>query len=84
MNNYSFLSNSHPAYIESMYQQYLQSPELVDIGWRHFFAGFEYSDQVNGASTVSNVGGVLDLKEFNVLSIINGYREKNYLKILNF
>ena len=79
MNNYSFLSNSHPAYIESMYQQYLQSPELVDIGWRHFFAGFEYSDQVNGASTVSNVGGVLDLKEFNVLSIINGYRERGHL-----
>jgi len=80
MSNYSFLSNAHPSYIENMYQQYIQNPDSVDVGWRQFFAGFDYAEQSNNnlpvATTIIDIAGS---KEFNVLSLIQGYRERGHL-----
>ena len=42
MKDYSFITNAHPSYIDSMYEQYLKNPESVEESWAFFFRGFEY------------------------------------------
>jgi len=83
MSDFSFISNAHPQYIESIYEQYQQDPEAVDQSWRNFFRGFEYA-QSNGngngqvkASTAPSSQSFL--KEFGVQSIIHGYRNRGHL-----
>ncbi|MGK0288709.1 MAG: 2-oxoglutarate dehydrogenase E1 component [bacterium] len=44
MSDYSYLSNADPIVIESMYQQFLTDPDSVDVSWRYFFQGFEFSN----------------------------------------
>lgn len=36
MSKFSYVFNAHPAYIESIYKQYLQDPASVEEGWRVF------------------------------------------------
>ncbi|MGB0881285.1 MAG: 2-oxoglutarate dehydrogenase E1 subunit family protein, partial [Polaribacter sp.] len=39
MKNFSYLSNSHPEYIENLYETYRSNPESVDTEYRKFFDG---------------------------------------------
>ncbi|MBP7821595.1 MAG: 2-oxoglutarate dehydrogenase E1 component, partial [Saprospiraceae bacterium] len=77
--DFSFISNSHPAYIESLYRQYQNDPSSVDDSWRQFFKGFEFASE-QGAS-YGEQGASLDniVKEFSVLSLIHGYRQRGHL-----
>ncbi len=43
MDQFSYIANGDVAAIESLYQQYLQNPESVDVSWQNFFKGFEFS-----------------------------------------
>ena len=43
MKNFSYLSNSHPEYIENLYKSYLENPASVDIEYRKFFDGFDFA-----------------------------------------
>ena len=43
MSDFSFISNAHPAFIDSMYEQYHQDPEMVEASWRLFFKGFDFA-----------------------------------------
>ena len=92
MSDFSYVFNAHPSYIESLYKQYQENPESVEDGWRTFFAGFEFSEQdnANGASN-SATNGIQNgkiapttgtnnhKKEFGVMSIIHGYRNRGHL-----
>ncbi len=51
MEDFSYITNSHPAYIESIYNDYLKNPETVDPELKKFFEGFDY------AFTKSNANG---------------------------
>ena len=42
-NNYSYIFNAHPSYIEEMYKKYQDTPETIEDGWRAFFEGFEFN-----------------------------------------
>ncbi|WP_425420617.1 2-oxoglutarate dehydrogenase E1 component [Phaeodactylibacter xiamenensis] len=81
MNDFSFIANAHPSYIDSMYQQYLQDPNQVEETWRAFFRGFDYAGtatngHAEGATAASSEA--LD-KEFKVLALIKAFRNRGHL-----
>jgi len=43
MEDFSYITNSHPAYIESVYNDYLINPNTVDPELKKFFEGFDFA-----------------------------------------
>ncbi|MEO6905208.1 MAG: hypothetical protein ABI148_02520, partial [Ginsengibacter sp.] len=43
MKDFSYITNSHPAYIENLYTDYKKNPESVDVDLRKFFEGFDFA-----------------------------------------
>jgi 2-oxoglutarate dehydrogenase E1 component len=43
MEDFSYITNSHPAYIESVYNDYLVNPTTVDPELKKFFEGFDFA-----------------------------------------
>ncbi len=77
MSDFSHVFNAHPSYIESMYHQYTANAESIDQEWRLFFEGFDFA---NDLSVPKNSTTGADLtKEFGVLSIIHGFRQRGHL-----
>ncbi|MCB0300494.1 MAG: 2-oxoglutarate dehydrogenase E1 component, partial [Calditrichaeota bacterium] len=79
MEKWSYLSNAHPEYIESLFRSYKDNPENVDAGWRKFFEGFELAQAWNGNGQVIAESDVERRKEVNVLNLINAYRTRGHL-----
>lgn len=83
MKDFSHVFNAHPQYIDTLYQAYQEDPGSVDESWRLFFEGFEFGQNGNGheadvltaSSTVVND----EVKEFGVMSIIHGFRNRGHL-----
>ena len=86
MNDYSYVFNAHPSFIESMYKKFQEDPASVEDGWRSFFEGFEFATKAtgngNGASATapSNGAASMNEKEFGVQSIIHGFRSRGHLE----
>ncbi len=78
MSDYSFISNAHPSFIESMYKQFKSDPQSVEESWRTFFAGFDYAEHGNGVAS-GGIDGEIDPKELNVFNLIIGYRNRGHL-----
>lgn len=78
MDNLSYLSNAHSAYIDSLYQSYKEDPESIDYGWQKFFEGFDFG-RGSEANIVSEDTPDHFLKEINVLNLIDGYRSRGHL-----
>jgi 2-oxoglutarate dehydrogenase E1 component len=61
MKDFSFITNSHPAYIEGLYQEYVKNPDAVDPEFRKFFEGFDFAiaqgraSNGNGSHSATNV-----------------------------
>ena len=81
MSDFSFIANAHPSFIETMYEQYKADPHSVEDTWASFFKGFEYAAPTNGngASNGSSVAAGPLSKEFGVMSIIHGFRDRGHL-----
>ena len=83
MKDFSYITSSHPAYIEQLYQEFSRSPESIDPDLRKFFEGFDFAvTQLEGKpSTAATVSGTdLDWKkELGVYRLILGYRNKGHL-----
>ena len=87
MKDFSFVTNSHPAYIESLYQQYRADASSVDPEWIKFFEGFDFAvSNANGkAATASGATSALPVssdqlvKELGVFRLIQAYRKKGHL-----
>ena len=85
MKDFTYITNSHPAFIEGLYQQFLTDPASVDPDIIKFFEGFDFALQ-NGtaapvqsiASSVSNVSADW-ANEIKVYRLILGYRNKGHL-----
>lgn len=76
MDQYSYISNAHPSYIDSLYKEYKQQPEKIDIEWKKFFDGFEFAlanFEQNGTTTATSP------KELKVWNLIHAYRKKGHL-----
>jgi 2-oxoglutarate dehydrogenase E1 component len=88
MKDFQYITNSHPAYIENLYNDFVKNPESIDVEMRHFFEGFDFAisnniklPSANGKNdSVSNLSTVANLdKEFNVYQLIQAYRRKGHL-----
>ena len=54
MKDYSYITNSHPAFIESLYQDFLKDPNTVDPELKKFFEGFDFAVSSYKNGPVSN------------------------------
>ncbi|HMP31372.1 MAG TPA: 2-oxoglutarate dehydrogenase E1 component, partial [Saprospiraceae bacterium] len=81
MKDFSYIFNAHPSYIESIYKNYQNNPTDVEPEWRLFFEGFDFAANGNGhAPTDVSVTTVDSIsKEFGVMSIIHGFRQRGHL-----
>lgn len=91
MKDFSFVTNSHPAYIESLYQDYRKDPQSVDPDWAKFFEGFDFAvtntnGKVAAAGTAAATGGSTLpvageqlVKELGAYKLIQAYRKKGHL-----
>ena len=93
MKDFSFITHSHPSYIENLYKDFVQNPENVDPDYRKFFEGFDFAignvqnGNGNGKAVETAVlpqqeqavdANMLS-KEFAVYSLILAYRRKGHL-----
>lgn len=84
MKDFSYITNSHPAYIENLYEDYVKDPETVDPDMRKFFEGFDFAlshgngQKVSTSTPKLSEVGNLD-KEFGVYQLIEAYRKKGHL-----
>lgn len=75
MDNYSYLSNATPEYLENLYHDFKNDPGSVDIEFKKFFEGFDFATiNYNGKSAGVSVN------EFKVYAMINAFRQKGHLK----
>ena len=59
MKDFSFITNSHPAYIEGLYQDFVKNPDAVDPEFRKFFEGFDFAvSQGKAASNGKDTNGI--------------------------
>ena len=85
MKDFSYITSSHPAYIENLYSDFLKDPESVDIDLRRFFEGFDFAlsngnGRANGVAVAGTpVQNVQIDKEFSVYQLILAYRNKGHL-----
>ena len=87
MKDFTYITNSHPAFIEGLYQQFLTDPASVDPDIIKFFEGFDFAMQngtatpVQGASNPSSLSNVSAdwANEIKVYRLILGYRNKGHL-----
>lgn len=93
MKDFQYITNSSPAYIEGLYQEFVKNPSSVDPEFKKFFEGFDFaitqakngSHGANGAavaakdSSFKTTDGVDWKKELGAYRLILGYRNKGHL-----
>lgn len=95
MEDFSFITNSHPSYIEGLYKSFLEDPSSVDEELKKFFEGFDFAvkhseSNYNGTETASadsSTGAEISSgdmaqkihKEMKVYELIKSYRQRGHL-----
>lgn len=91
MKDFSYVTNSHPSYIESLYRDFEKDPESVDADLRKFFEGFDFAINNNissGNGVATAPAGYTDktpiknehlAKELGVFRLIRAYRKRGHL-----
>jgi 2-oxoglutarate dehydrogenase E1 component len=92
MKDFSYITHSHPSYIEGLYQDFVKDPESVDPEFRRFFEGFDFAISNGGATnghavaeaqpalaTGTGIDSTQLAKEFSVYQLIQAYRNKGHL-----
>jgi len=82
---FAFLSNATPEYIENVYKAYQQDPTSVPAEWQRFFAGFDFAltnyteESPQASSSAAPDSMEANSKEVHVLNLINAYRTRGHL-----
>jgi 2-oxoglutarate dehydrogenase E1 component len=91
MKDFSFITNSHPAYIENLYQEFVKDSNSVDPDLKKFFEGFDFAiangTKVNGSNTAAPTTSASTTapvnidwsREIRAYRMILGYRNKGHL-----
>lgn len=78
MDKFSQVGNQEVAAIEALYSSYLIDPESVDASWKNFFAGFDFARKSFNGKESAVHDDKID-KEFAILNLIHGYRQRGHL-----
>lgn len=91
MKDFSYITNSSPAFIESLYQDFVKNPNNVDPEFRKFFEGFDFAvsnikpqPNGNGVQVAEKKEAITEtevdwMREIQVYRMILGYRNKGHL-----
>ncbi len=92
MKDFSYITSSHPQFIENLYQDFVKNPESVDPDLKKFFEGFDFAmasgkESSNGGGVTSVAAGTtaelpsdIDwMREIRAYRMILGYRNKGHL-----
>ncbi len=95
MKDFQYITSQHPAFIESMYQDFLKNPDSVDPDFKKFFEGFDFAVSntvANGngktvaaapvTTSISEKPVTVDvdwMREIRAYRMILGYRNKGHL-----
>jgi len=93
MKDFSYVTGPDTAYIESLYNDFVNDPEAVDPEWKKFFEGFSFAQGLDnvGNNVERNVGGNVGsvggtpadtdrvAKEIGVFELIRAYRKRGHL-----
>ena len=87
MEDSSYIMGSHPAYIESLYNDFIKNPESVDPELKKFFEGFDFASNntnLNGSTAKTSksgptISGTALEKEISVFKMIRSYRKRGHL-----
>jgi 2-oxoglutarate dehydrogenase E1 component len=80
MKDFTYITSSHPSYIEQLYKDFSESPENIDPDLRKFFEGFDFAMNSMVGSTPIPTETSLDWKkELGVYRMILGFRNKGHL-----
>jgi 2-oxoglutarate dehydrogenase E1 component len=77
MDKFSYLGNADLNAIEELFVQFQKDPSSVDKTWQDFFKGFEFAKADYSSGTAGIPENVS--KEFKVISLITGYRQRGHL-----
>ena len=76
IDQFSFLNGIDIDYVDELHQKYLVDKRLVELSWRNFFDGYEFS-KINYEDIDTIPVNVQ--KEFRVINLINAYRSRGHL-----
>ncbi|HPH85129.1 MAG TPA: 2-oxoglutarate dehydrogenase E1 component [Ferruginibacter sp.] len=83
MKDFQYITNSHPGYIENLYNDFVKDPETVDQDMRRFFEGFDFAVTAGQVKPAQNAVQSLPAsgleKEFAVFRLIQAYRKNGHL-----
>jgi len=84
MDKYSFLNAAHTAYFADLYEQYQKNPDSVEPSWKAFFQGYDFGSESYGMDGEISEGVSTQIpeqvqKEFQVVKLIDGYRNRGHL-----
>ncbi len=85
MKDFSYITNSSPAFIENLYRDFVKDPDSVDPDMKKFFEGFDFAINNagisgNGKSVPASLPADTDwMREIRAYRLILGYRNKGHL-----
>jgi 2-oxoglutarate dehydrogenase E1 component len=87
MKDFSYVTGPAPAYIESLYNDFVKEPATVDPEWKKFFEGFDFAISNGNATTATNGSATTPPapdserlnKEIGVFELIRAYRKRGHL-----
>lgn len=83
MKDFQYITNSHPGYIEGLYNDFVKDPNSVDVDMRKFFEGFDFAVSNATANGAAKTGATVSTtqmdKEFAVYKLIMSFRRKGHL-----
>jgi 2-oxoglutarate dehydrogenase E1 component len=78
MDKFTHVGNQEIAAVEELYSLYLSDPDALDASWKDFFAGFELARKSYRSAFSTGTDPNID-KEFAILNLIHGYRQRGHL-----
>src|SRR3954447_1571263 len=86
MKDFSYITSSHPSFIENLYQDFTKDPNSVDPEFKKFFEGFDFAignaNGSNGKAVTVAAPAAEDvdwMREVRAYRMILGYRNKGHL-----
>ena len=68
----SYLFGGNAPYVEDLYEQYLEDPNLVDEKWREFFDRIQHSPAVDGKVETHDVAHAPNLDRLLFVRLMKG------------